>query len=95
MIVIDQIILKDQQEKIKKIVLEFDPLAKAYLFGPGTSIPGKSLDLYIKSQAISSLTRTEIKNILRYQKYMNNIEMVCEVKEDNTIRELSAFGIEI
>ena len=81
--------------QIRATVCLFDPAAEIYLFGPGTETPGKQVDLYIKSRVIDSEIREQIKSRLKNQQYIHRIDMVCEVKDENLLANLSRIGLNI
>ena len=86
-------ILTIEHDRIKRTVHSFDPDAQVYLFGPGTTIPGKAIDLYIKSSIIDADIRTAIKEQLNKQLFMHHVEMVCEVNDEINVEKITKASI--
>lgn len=91
---INQILQRNQVDWIIQTVCVFDCHAEIFLFGLGVKYPELPVDLYIKSEEIDIQTRELIK--LQLSKYLRlNIDIVCELKDENTLKNMRKIGMGI
>jgi hypothetical protein len=83
-------LINAEHDLIRDVVNNFDPRAIVVLFGPGSTLPGKTMDVYISSKTLMKSARQQIRNKL-VNTYHLNIDMVCiteDVKNEELMREI-------
>lgn len=89
----NNLLQQNQTQWIIQTVRVFDPQAEIFLFGPGAERQGLPIDIFIKSDEIDAHTRQLIKKQLNG--LLLNVDMVCELKDMETVAHLKAIGIRI
>lgn len=92
---IDKLLLQTEHELIAEVIHSFDPNADIYLFGPGVSKPGKSIDIYINSQLIDKSCRNSILQILTNKFHLSNLDLVCGIPNSKTARTMETIAFKI
>lgn len=90
---INLLLRENEVQWIIQTVRVFDAKADIFLFGPGTKRPGSYLDVYIRSEEIDGPTRDLIKKQLNRMNV--NIDMVCELKDRDTMAHLKIIGVSL
>ena len=87
--------LINERDLIREIVNQFDPNAEIFLFGPGIKNYGRKVDVYIKSECLTTIKRWEIKQKLDNKYFMSHVEMVCGIDDEKLLENLKVIGLAI
>lgn len=88
-------VLREEHELIHDVVAMFDTEAQVILFGPGATLSGRTVDVYIKSNRIDHQLRKRIHSILIQQYHLNNIDRICEANNAKGFQVMQSIGIMI